>query len=86
MPVGIRNRLRNGLRAGDACQYFVSDAALGRTRELTMPLWEPRVGQTGFSISRQDKEKGCVTHVQCIEAAESLPAPLTGINLGLCRM
>jgi hypothetical protein len=29
---------------------------------------------------------GCVTHVQCIEAAESLPAALTGINLGFCRV
>ncbi len=85
MPVCIRNRLQNGLRAGDACQYFVRDA-LGRTRELTMPLKEPRVGWSGFSISHQDKEKGCVTHVQCIEAAESLPAALTGINLGFCRM
>lgn len=86
MRVCIRNHLRNGLREGDACQYFVHDA-LTRTRELTMPLKEPRIGQTGLSIARQDRERnsnGCVTHVQCIEATESLPAALTGINLGLC--
>src|SRR6266850_276498 len=29
---------------------------------------------------------GCVTHVQCIEAAESLPAALTSIHLGFCRV
>src|SRR5260221_9352570 len=86
MPVCIRNHLQNGLREGGACQYSVHDA-LSRTRELTMPLKEPRIGQTGLSIARQDRERnsnGYVTHVQCIEATESLPAPLTGINLGLC--
>ena len=86
-PVCIRNHLQNGLREGGACQYFVHDA-LNRTRELTMPLKEPRIGQTGLSIARQDGGKehsnGYVTHVQRIEATESLPAPLTGINLGLC--